>query len=141
MDEEAGQAGMPLRFKPNGEDPAARRKAESSQHLNELASLLIVVAHPFRLMILRHLSSGVKCVKDLNDLIPTSQPNLSQHMAALREARLVESQTNGPLCCYYVRRPSLVRSLIALHPKNRPTVERTRTSALQELERLRGKLT
>jgi len=65
---------------------------EGTESLKNLASLLNVVAHPIRLMILESLLSGVKCVKDLNDLIPISQPNLSQHMSALREAGLIESQ-------------------------------------------------
>jgi ArsR family transcriptional regulator len=103
----------------------------------ELASLLGAVAHPLRLFILRELISNVRCVKDLQELVPVSQPNLSQHMAALRKAGLVDSEVNGPLRCYYVTRPSLVRMLTELDPRKHPVEPRSRESVLTELEESR----
>jgi ArsR family transcriptional regulator len=130
---------MPPRSGHKENNPAVRKNRKATGDLKGLASVLMAVAHPFRLTILRHLVSGVKCVKDLNDLIPTSQPNLSQHMAALRGAGLVGSQSNGPLRCYYVLRPSLVKGLLALHSGDHPVKERGRESVIRELERLRRK--
>ena len=105
--------------------------------LHELAAVFTTLAHPVRLLILEHLLEGVRCVKDLNELIPVSQPNLSQHMTALREAGLVDCQSNGPLRCYYILRPGLVKNLFACQPERHPVRQRTRESVLNELKRSR----
>lgn len=111
----------------------AESTGKENESLKLLASLLNTVAHPIRLMILESLLTGVKCVKDLNDLIPISQPSLSQHIAVLREAGLIESQSRGSLRCYYVIRPSLVEKLLDLHPDQHPVQLRSRESILDEL--------
>ncbi|MBN1441123.1 MAG: winged helix-turn-helix transcriptional regulator [Planctomycetes bacterium] len=113
--------------------------AGDPERFQALASLLSAVAHPVRLLILEHLLGGVRCVKDLNDVIPVSQPNLSQHMAALRDAGLVDCQSSGPLRCYYVIRPSLVRTLLASDPQGYPARPRSRASVLAELRRFTAK--
>ena len=117
----------------------AEATEEGTEGLRDLASLLSVVAHPVRLMILQNLLTGVRCVKDLNDLIPISQPNLSQHMSALREAGLVDCQSDGSLRCYYVLRPSLVEKLLELQPERHPAQPRNRESILRELEETKQK--
>ena len=78
------------------------------------AELLRVMAHPVRLMVLEALSEGAQCVKDLNELVHVVQPSLSQHMAALRQMKLVDCHSNGTLRCYYLLRPTLVKKLISL---------------------------
>jgi ArsR family transcriptional regulator len=80
----------------------------------ERARLLRVLAHPVRLMILEALSENSRCVKELNSLVAVSQPHLSQHMAALRRAKLVDCHSFGTMRCYYVLRPTLVRQLVSL---------------------------
>lgn len=109
--------------------------AGEPERFRGLASLLSTVAHPVRLLVLEHLLGGVKCVKELNELIPVSQPNLSQHMGALREAGLVDCQSNGPLRCYYVVRRSLVKHLLASNPERHPRRPRSRASVLEELRK------
>ena len=99
-----------------------------------LARLLRLAGHPIRLEILETLIDGVKCVKDINELFDISQPNLSQHMGALRRSGLVASEKNGPLRCYYVIRPALVRQLLALHPERHEPLVRSRESVLLELD-------
>lgn len=100
------------------------------------ARLLRVVAHPTRLMILTALAEHSQCVRDLNALVPIAQARLSQHMAALRKAELVECHANGPLRCYYVLRPSLVRKLIRMLCESHPPRRRSRASVLREVRRL-----
>jgi ArsR family transcriptional regulator len=113
------------------DDPAGE-----AGRLHRLAAVLGAAAHPVRLLILEHLLGGVKCVKDLNELIPVSQPNLSQHMAALREVGLVDCQSNGPLRCYYIIRRRLVRNLLSSDPRGHPVRRRSRASVLNELHRV-----
>lgn len=96
------------------------------------ASLIKAVAHPLRLSILETLDQGSKCVKDLNMLVPVPQPQLSQHIAALRKAELVACHSDGPLRCYYVLRPNLVRKLISLLRQDHPPQYRPRDKVKKE---------
>ena len=96
------------------------------------AQLLRAVAHPVRLQILESLSQGPLCVNDVNALVPVSQPQLSQHMAALRKLEIVACHTNGPLRCYYISRPTLVRKLIRLCEEEHPVVKKDRDTVVRE---------
>ena len=87
------------------------------------AKLLRVMAHPVRLLILEKLCERPHCVKHLNALMDISQPQLSQHMAALRGAKLIACHACGPVRCYYVSRPSLVKQLIGLLQEEHCSVE------------------
>jgi ArsR family transcriptional regulator len=111
------------------------REAIRVESWREPAELLRLVAHPARLMILSLLCKKPQCVKDLNILVPIVQPHLSQHMAALRQARLVDFYTSGTLRCYYIIRPSLVQNLIALLKRNHPAQRRDRQRVLRQFKR------
>jgi ArsR family transcriptional regulator len=96
------------------------------------ADLLRAVAHPMRMCILEMLSDGSRCVKDLNALLPVAQPRLSRHMAALRKAELVACHSDGPLRCYYVLRPKLIRQLLSMMRGDHPPVYRSREAVRRE---------
>lgn len=97
------------------------------------ARILRVVAHPVRLVVLAALTRRSQCVKDLNKLVPLSQARMSQHMAALRRVGLVACHVNGPLRCYYVLRPTLVRQLMKLLAAEHPERPRDRAAVLREI--------
>ena len=105
------------------------------------ARLLRTIAHPVRLMILESLCEGPRCVTDINALIDIPQPHLSQHIAALREARLIDRYVNGSLRCYYILKPSLVNQLIRLVSGEHLERERDRATVIREAQRRRGKET
>lgn len=63
-------------------------------------ALLKQLANANRLMVLCHLVSGEKTVGELAEAVGLSQSALSQHLAKLREAGLVESDKRG-LSVYY----------------------------------------
>lgn len=63
-------------------------------------ALLKQLANANRLMVLCHLASGEKTVGELAQAVGLSQSALSQHLAKLREAGLVESDKRG-LSVYY----------------------------------------
>jgi len=90
------------------------------------------VAHPVRLQILATLCERPHCVKHLNALIPIPQPHLSQHMAALRKAELVASHVCGPVRCYYLLQPELVRELLGLLGRENPICRRDRDEVVAE---------
>ena len=102
----------------------------------EPVKLLRVVAHPTRLVILEALLGGGKCVKDLNRLVPVPQPNFSQHMAALRRAKLVGNHADGTLRCYYILRPSLIAGLIRTLRAEHPIRYRDREDVQREAKAL-----
>ena len=61
--------------------------------MNDLISrveILKLVAHPARIAILEELSKGVKCVSDFQEFLEISQPNISQHLSALRHSGVID---------------------------------------------------
>jgi ArsR family transcriptional regulator len=100
-----------------------------------LAELIKAFAHPTRLLILRELLSGPKCVTNMEDLLPARQANISQHLAVLRFARLVDYAQDGTLRCYYLARPRLVESLLELVARDHPVVKRTAEEINAEKQR------
>ncbi len=89
------------------------------------AALLKAFSHPTRLAILLELVTGPSCVTDMEDLLPARQANISQHLAVLRHAKLVDYAQVGSLRCYYLCRPNLVEDMLTLVGRNDPVVKRT----------------
>ncbi|HVX13260.1 MAG TPA: metalloregulator ArsR/SmtB family transcription factor [Pirellulales bacterium] len=115
---------------------------ESSHRAAELASpraaseLLKAFSHPTRLAILQELVSGPKCVTDMEEILPARQANISQHLAVLRHAMLVDYAQDGTLRCYYLCRPRLVEDMLALVGRGDPVVTRTAAEIQADKERL-----
>lgn len=98
---------------------------------------LKLVAHPIRIAILGELSNGqVKCVSDLEEFLSArggsasgreiSQPNISQHLAALRQAGIIDYFVDGRLRCYFLKNPLIIDLLDILkkdYPEDLPGPE------------------
>lgn len=76
--------------------PANRMK----RHANDAAGMMKQLANPKRLLILCQLLSEEKPVGELMEAVGLSQSALSQHLAKMREAGLVESQRRGQMVYY-----------------------------------------
>ena len=100
-----------------------------------LAELIKAFAHPTRLLILRELLAGPKCVTDIEDLVPARQANISQHLAVLRFAKLVDYAQDGTLRCYYLARPELVESVLDVVTRDHRVIKRTANDIKAEKER------
>lgn len=100
------------------------------------AELLKAFSHPTRLAILLELAAGPKCVTDMEELLPARQANISQHLAVLRHAKLVDYAQDGALRCYYLCRPRLVGDMLALAGRDEPVVKRTAEEIRADRERL-----
>jgi ArsR family transcriptional regulator len=87
------------------------------------ARLLRIVAHPTRLLILDELARGTKCVNDIRELLDVPQPNVSQHLAVLKESGLVLCHKDGVTRCYHLAKPGLVDDLFAVLGRDYPTVK------------------
>jgi len=69
------------------------------------------LADPSRRAILESLTHGEAAVKDLTARFHISQPAVSQHLATLKEAGLVNARREGR-CVYYRVRPRGMKPLI-----------------------------
>jgi len=107
------------------------KNPQTKDFWDDQACLLRAMAHPIRLTILSALCDRPQCVKDINSLVPIVQPHLSQHMAALRKAGLVDFHVCGPLRCYYIVRPTLVKKMLRLLSDDHPIRRRNRDSVVR----------
>lgn len=73
--------------------------------LGKRVDLLRVIAHPVRISILEELRKGVKCVSDFGEFLEINQPNLSQHLALLRNNGIIDYYIDGRLRCYFLVDP------------------------------------
>ncbi|MCS6998572.1 MAG: metalloregulator ArsR/SmtB family transcription factor [Aquificaceae bacterium] len=81
----------------------------SEEKLEDWAEFLKALAHPIRLKIISVLIEGKQCVKNLSDLLHTSQPNVSQHLSILRSRGIVGCKRDGSIVCYYIKDERVVK--------------------------------
>ncbi len=58
---------------------------DKQEHIEMAARALKAIAHPLRLKILCVVGDQEACVQDIVEAVGTSQSNISQHLAILRE--------------------------------------------------------
>lgn len=76
--------------------------------VEELAVLSKALAHPARILLLRHLASVGECFfGDLSDITGLAPSTTSQHMKILREAGLVNGSLQEQRVCYCVNKDRL----------------------------------
>lgn len=71
-----------------------------STPLETKARLFRALGDPSRLAVLEALRDGPKCVSDLVTMTGLSQPNVSGHLAFLRDSGLVEREQRGRFAYY-----------------------------------------
>lgn len=107
----------------------------SQESSMEWAAILKALSHHTRLQIVMELLKGTKCVTDIQDILPASQANISQHLTVLRHAGVVDFAQDGALRCYYLSRPELVEGVVNLLAANMPTIRKTK----EQINRENGK--
>jgi len=90
-----------------------RAAREMEPYALKAAELLKALANEQRLMILCHLLQGPLSVGQLNERVPLSQSALSQHLAVLRESRIVQTKREAQ-SVWYSLPAGVVRRLIAV---------------------------
>ena len=76
----------------------------------ELSSLTKALGHPARIRILRLLAERSGCVcGTIVDEIGLAQSTVSQHLAVLKEAGLIQGEVDGPRVCYCLAPETLRR--------------------------------
>jgi ArsR family transcriptional regulator, virulence genes transcriptional regulator len=85
------------------------------ENAEKASRLLKTMSHPSRLMVLCYLMSGERSVGALNEDIPLSQSALSQHLAGLRKAGLVDTRRESQAIHYRLKSKAASGILEALH--------------------------
>jgi DNA-binding transcriptional ArsR family regulator len=103
-----------------------------------VAARFKALAYPRRLALLSALQGGERTVSDLAETIGRSQPNVSQHLASLARAGLVEARREGNRVYYRIADPYVLRICDAVcaslaaqaraDRQNQPVVARARKS-------------
>ena len=96
-----------------GPVPDAARIAEMHSHAGDAAQLLKALGNEQRLLVLCNLLAGPLSVGELNERVELSQSALSQHLALLREAGLVDTRREAQTI-YYSLPPGPVTRVMAV---------------------------
>lgn len=78
---------------------------QNNEHIETAARALKAIAHPLRLKILCVLGEGEICVQDIVDVVGTSQSNISQHLAILRDKNVLQTRKDTNRVYYSVSDP------------------------------------
>lgn len=97
-----------LNIPPEAVNDMAERAAQAAAYLKTLA-------HEGRLMILCHLGTGEKSVRELEELLNTRQAAVSQMLARLRDEGLVGTRRDGKTVYYRLSDPNTQQVIGLLH--------------------------
>ena len=75
---------------------------EKQEHIELAARLLKSISHPLRLKILCVLGDHESCVQDIVDDVGTSQSNISQHLAILRNKGVLVTRKDANRVYYRI---------------------------------------
>ena len=76
--------------------------ADHHEHIQIAARALKAISHPLRLKILCVVSDQEVCVQDIVDAVGTSQSNISQHLAILRDKGVLTTRKDANRVFYRV---------------------------------------
>src|SRR5271157_1120373 len=98
------------------------------------AEVLKTISNPKRLEIIHLLADGPREVSRLAEELGISQPNVSQHLALMRSAGLVESERDGREVRYRLSDPEIICACetmrgVLLRRLNRISIAAARTPA------------
>lgn len=73
-----------------------------SEEIEQASHAMKAIAHPLRLKILCLLSSGEIAVQEIVEAVGTSQSNISQHLAILRDKRILKTRKDSNRVYYRI---------------------------------------
>jgi len=75
---------------------------DHEEHVEIAARALKAISHPLRLKILCVVGDQEVCVQDIVDAVGTSQSNISQHLAILRDKKVLATRKDANRVFYRV---------------------------------------
>lgn len=82
---------------------------DRDEHIEQASHALKAMSHPLRLKILCVLGDQEVSVQDIVDLVGTSQSNISQHLAILREKDVLRTRKDANRVYYRVSDPRTLK--------------------------------
>lgn len=97
---------------------AVSKKEIFTERQNALASFAKALGHPARIAILEFLIEKDQCIcGDIVSEIGLSQSTISQHLAALKKANIIQGNIDGTKVCYCINKEVLEENLKLLNLK------------------------
>ena len=82
---------------------AIHKKEEFTQREQDLAAFAKALSHPARIAILKVLAQKNECIcGEIVEVLPLAQSTVSQHLKELKNAGLIDGETDGPRSCYCI---------------------------------------
>ena len=82
---------------------ANHKKEEFTQKEQHLAAFAKAISHPARIAILTVLATKNTCIcGEIVEVLPLAQSTVSQHLKELKNAGLIDGETDGPRSCYCI---------------------------------------
>lgn len=81
-------------------------------HIDQAARAMKAIAHPLRLKILCVLGDQAVSVQDIVEAVGTSQSNISQHLALMREKGIIRSRKQANRVYYSVSDQRTLRLIV-----------------------------
>lgn len=103
---------MPARARRNGADPVHEDIFDligRSDMIREAADSMQAMGHPLRLKILCLVGAEEMTVLEIVEAVGTSQSNVSQHLAVLREHGILEPRKEANKVYYRIRDPRVLK--------------------------------
>jgi ArsR family transcriptional regulator len=95
---------------PIGGRPVVAR-SDAAELIELHARVCKALADPKRLLIITELRGGPRSVGDLADALQTSQPNVSRHLAVLRDRGIVSTERAGNTVFYSLVSPKILQAV------------------------------
>ena len=86
---------------------------DKQEHIEQAARALKSISHPLRLKILCVVGDQEACVQEIVDAVGTSQSNISQHLAVLRDRGVLVTRKEANRVFYRIEDPRILK-MIAL---------------------------
>ncbi|MFA7281843.1 MAG: metalloregulator ArsR/SmtB family transcription factor [Sterolibacterium sp.] len=93
---------MPHRLTPPAMVEARLNLIDKQEHIETAARALKAMSHPLRLKILCFIGEQEICVQDIVDAVGTSQSNISQHLAILRDKGVLQTRKDANRVYYRI---------------------------------------
>ncbi len=83
-------------------DSSIQEMIQQKDHVETAARALKAISHPLRLLILCVVGDQEVCVQDIVEAVGTSQSNISQHLAILRDKGVLQTRKDANRVFYRV---------------------------------------
>ncbi|VVB52151.1 Putative arsenical resistance operon repressor ArsR2 [uncultured archaeon] len=88
-------------------DAKNKRKIPPARKIRETTRKMKLLSHPARLSILLILKEGPTCVCVIKKTLGLPQPTVSQHLAKLKDAGIIDCNPKGKYCYYQIKDHSI----------------------------------